>query len=112
MSSDVLDRASALHRMDGDEHLYEEIVSIFLADAPSQIDKLKIALAAEDRIVGERHAHSLKSAAANIGANTLRDACAAAEKDFAKANMIVIMKYVERIEAEFVKVKQQLESIQ
>lgn len=112
MPSVVLDRAAALYRMGDDENLYQEIVTLFLADAPTQIKKLKEAIESLDRVLGERHAHSLKSAAANIGANCLRDACAAAEKEFAKADLTKISSNVELVEVEFEKVRQQLESIQ
>ena len=61
--------------MGGDEELYEEIFSLFLEDAPIQLDLLLDAFKREDRTVVHRQAHSLKSAAGNIGGERMSRAC-------------------------------------
>lgn len=71
----VLDKKAALQRIGGDEELYGEIFELFLEDTPVQMEKLRVALDAGDRVVVERQAHSLKSASANIGAEQLREIC-------------------------------------
>lgn len=67
----VLDKQAALERIDQDQELYDEICGIFRDDVPRIMAKLIEAFNEGDIHVATRHAHSLKSAAANIGANDL-----------------------------------------
>jgi len=67
----AFDRAELLDRVDGDEELLAELVGIFLEDAPRQMAALKEAMEQGDITLVERQAHSLKGAAANIGARPL-----------------------------------------
>lgn len=64
----MLDRDAALERLDGDEELLQEIVDIFLEDAPRLFLALKQARLDRDQKTTERQAHSLKGASANVGA--------------------------------------------
>jgi HPt (histidine-containing phosphotransfer) domain-containing protein len=82
----VIDREAAIARMGGDEELYAEILDVFFEDVPQQIELLLSALQSSDRATGERQAHSLKSAAANIGAEKMRSACAEGERAFHDQN--------------------------
>jgi len=109
MESPILDRNAALERIGGDEELYQEVLSIFLDDTPVQIGVLNQALRSLDRVLGERQAHSLKSAAANIGAEAMRDACLKTEKAFAKSDPTVLAALVKKIEFEFSALRQHLE---
>lgn len=63
-----IDKESALERLDGDEELFHEIVSIFMDDAPRIFLALKQARTDKDQKTSERQAHSLKGASANVGA--------------------------------------------
>ena len=72
-STAVLDRERALERLDGDEELYREIIQVFLEDVPQQVEKLKTALKDDEAQAAGRQAHSLKSAAGNIGAEVVRE---------------------------------------
>lgn len=74
-----LDRQTALERIEYDEELYHEICTIFRDDAPEILSRLKSALEGEDFVTATRHAHSLKSSAANIGATELCETARAAE---------------------------------
>jgi two-component system sensor histidine kinase/response regulator len=67
----ILDKQTALERIEQDLELYAEICEIFRHDVPQIMDRLKEALQTGDIPVATRHAHSLKSSAANIGANDL-----------------------------------------
>ncbi len=78
----IIDAASAIQRMGGDEELYREVLAVFFDDVPKQLELLRSAFAAKDMATAERQAHSLKSAAGNIGADEMRDACLAAERAF------------------------------
>lgn len=75
----ILDKFQALQRMEGDEEMYSEIVELFLEDSPVQLGNLRQAVADGDKARTERLAHSLKSAAANIGAEAFREKCLALE---------------------------------
>ena len=74
-----IDKASALERLDGDEELFQEIVSIFLDDAPRIFLALKQARTDKDQKTSERQAHSLKGASANVGAVHLQEISSRAE---------------------------------
>ena len=101
MEVPVLNKKSALERIGGDEELYDEVVEIFFDDTPGQLQVLKKALLEGDRILGERQAHSLKSAAANIGAEAMQAACLKAERSFKAASPEDLAENVRRIELEF-----------
>ncbi|MDH4028643.1 MAG: ATP-binding protein, partial [Nitrospirota bacterium] len=76
---DIINRTEVLERIGGDEHILEKIIRVFRADAPVQMEALKKALEAQDYILAQRQAHSLKGAAANIGAGPMSSAAAALE---------------------------------
>jgi CheY-like chemotaxis protein/anti-sigma regulatory factor (Ser/Thr protein kinase) len=69
----VFDRAGLLLRLEQDEALLEELVSLFVAEAPLQVQRLLAALRVGDSEGVRRHAHQLKGAAASVGAEALRD---------------------------------------
>ncbi len=65
---EVFDRKDLLDTLDGDRRCLDEIMGVFLKDAPAQVDGLQRALEAKDAAAVERHAHRLKGAAANMRA--------------------------------------------
>jgi signal transduction histidine kinase/CheY-like chemotaxis protein/HPt (histidine-containing phosphotransfer) domain-containing protein len=68
----AVDKAEALERLGGDEELLVDLWEAFIGEAPRQMGILKEALDANDIVLLERHSHTMKSAAANIGADMLR----------------------------------------
>lgn len=68
----VVDKPACLERLGGDDELYQEILSLYIEDAPNLIKELKKEICQDSLSVAERHAHSLKSASANVGAERLR----------------------------------------
>lgn len=78
----ILDRKAALERIEQDLKLYEEICEIFRDDAPTILIDLKKSLNDRDIPAATRHAHSLKSVAANIGASDLCESAKLAENSF------------------------------
>jgi two-component system sensor histidine kinase/response regulator len=78
----ILDRQAALERIDHDQALYDEICGIFRDDVPKIFAQLKEAHSRGDHPVATRHAHTLKSAAANIGATDLCESARSAENAF------------------------------
>ena len=70
-SDQGFDRAGMMARLMDDESLAQKVVSAFLDDIPRQIDILKTCLREGDITHVERQAHSIKSAAANVGGEIL-----------------------------------------
>ncbi len=80
-----------LERLGGDMEIYEKIVTAFINDAPKQYIRLKKALENGDLALAGLQAHSLKGAAANVGADLLQKVAhqvelASQEKDSTKVH--------------------------
>jgi CheY-like chemotaxis protein len=75
----ILNCVEGLSHLEGDEELYREILALFKEDTPRLMEQLQDALQASDLATVERQAHTLKSTAANIGANGVREAALAVE---------------------------------
>ncbi len=70
---DVFDRAGLLDRLMGDEKLANEILGEFMEDVPRKFTALKEALDKSDAPSVQCEAHTLKGAAANVGALALQE---------------------------------------
>jgi HPt (histidine-containing phosphotransfer) domain-containing protein len=70
----IIDPA-ALKRLEewGGTKLSKEIIRLFLDNGPVRVDQIRGAMDEDDLEVPERGAHSLKSSAANVGAQQLQD---------------------------------------
>jgi signal transduction histidine kinase/CheY-like chemotaxis protein/HPt (histidine-containing phosphotransfer) domain-containing protein len=69
----------ALFNLDGDLGLYRRVVGMFLGDSQACWMRFQTALTAGDREASTRAIHTLKSLAASVGAETLRDHSKAVE---------------------------------
>jgi PAS domain S-box-containing protein len=76
----VFDREAFMNRVMGDDALAETLAQAFVADMPSQIEKLAAAAAGKDFHLVEQQAHRIRGAAANMGAAALEQAALAAEQ--------------------------------
>jgi two-component system, sensor histidine kinase and response regulator len=74
-----IDVANALKRCGGNRKRYESLLQRFADSQSNAVEDLRAALAANDSLTAQRIAHSLKGAAANLGAQALAEAAAAAE---------------------------------
>jgi signal transduction histidine kinase/CheY-like chemotaxis protein/HPt (histidine-containing phosphotransfer) domain-containing protein len=74
-----IDTATALKRTGGNRKRYESLLQRFADSQSHALEDIHSALAANDSPTAQRHAHSLKGASANLGANALADVAAAAE---------------------------------
>jgi HPt (histidine-containing phosphotransfer) domain-containing protein len=70
----VFDRQWALEGLDGDERVLSEVISLFLDDAPGQLDKIRHAVGKRDAFALRVAAHALKGAVGCLGGSR----CAAA----------------------------------
>ncbi|MEN6436984.1 MAG: response regulator [Syntrophobacter sp.] len=69
----VFDEADLMQRVMGDKELARTILVGFLADVPREIESLRVALTNGDRVSSQRVCHTIKGAAANIGAPMLSE---------------------------------------
>lgn len=74
-----LDRQAVLERLDNDQELYDAICEIYRHDATEIVAQLKEAVHIGNALAATRHAHSLKSASASIGANEISTVARQAE---------------------------------
>jgi HPt (histidine-containing phosphotransfer) domain-containing protein len=72
----VFDKAEQLRRLDGDEDLFQEVVQAFLEDIPHKLSSLNDYLNNKDHLSVGRQAHSIKGAAGNVGAISVRKVAA------------------------------------
>jgi two-component system, sensor histidine kinase and response regulator len=79
----AFDETVLLDVLGGDREAAAQIVTGYLADAPSQVVGLCEATAAGDLLMVSRHAHALKGASASIGAEALRHLAARLEEQAA-----------------------------
>ncbi|MBC7900340.1 MAG: PAS domain S-box protein, partial [Saprospiraceae bacterium] len=83
-----------------------EVIDLFLGDAASQLDQLRIALNAGDGAERSRLAHLIKGSSANVGADRL--AKLLAELEDKKAEVVCGRTAFEDLESEFMRVKADL----
>src|SRR5208283_117190 len=75
-----VDTKSALRRTGGNRQRYESLLRKFAQPSQNPIEEIGSALAAGDNSTAARGAHSLKGAAANLGASALAESAAKVEK--------------------------------
>jgi HPt (histidine-containing phosphotransfer) domain-containing protein len=95
----VFDRPDLLRRLGDDVEIAREIVKVFLGDAPSQVTRLREAVARRD--LGEISAagHRIRGAAASVGCTRLRRAVEAVElapAELGQARREALMQEVDR----------------
>ena len=76
----VLDIATALGRLGNNEALLKKLLALFRQTEADTLQRIRQALAAGDRTLAHRLAHTLKSTAGTVGANRLQAAARAAEQ--------------------------------
>jgi CheY-like chemotaxis protein/nitrogen-specific signal transduction histidine kinase/HPt (histidine-containing phosphotransfer) domain-containing protein len=72
-TTESFDRQGLLRNLGDDEELLEELVALFVKDAPVHLEKLKQSLESGDLDQAERAAHTIKGSAANMVASAVRD---------------------------------------
>jgi len=102
--NDLVDRASLLDRVEGDQELLAEIIKVFLADAPQLLSAMQKALQQNDMILLERSAHSMKGAAGNMSAlatvnaaSQLEQSAKKGDAEKSKSNLTALQGAVERL---------------
>ncbi|MEW5804971.1 MAG: response regulator [bacterium] len=101
LSRKVFDVSSALANLDENRALLKEIIDLFLEKAPLQIQEMKDAISFGDIRLLERHAHTLKGGASNIGACQFADEAFRLELAARGGDMKRCSQLLERIERKF-----------
>jgi HPt (histidine-containing phosphotransfer) domain-containing protein len=69
----IFDREVMLERLGGDDQLLDEVLNVFLEEAPDMMADLRGAVTGGDPSALERSAHSIKGALLNISADSPAD---------------------------------------
>ncbi|WP_320055653.1 ATP-binding protein [Desulfuromonas thiophila] len=101
-------RAALYERLLFDTELVGTVLEVFLTDMPIQLDRLQQLLASGDLTAASRQAHSIKGAAANIGAETLRQLAEQLEQNL-RNGQLGDDNWPERFSLVFQQLKKQLE---
>lgn len=97
----VVDKEKSLARLNYNENFLREMWEIFISDAPSHVEKIKEALDMKDMGEAERPAHSLKTMAAFLEANALREVAFEMEQAGNEENLDRGLELYKRLEYEF-----------
>ena len=76
----LLSMEETLDRMSGDRELLASLFQLFVSDAPKKLDRMAECAGDRDLFGVERTAHSLKGAAATVGAALLCEIAAETER--------------------------------
>lgn len=107
----VVDRATLLEELAGDEELLKEIVGLFLESGPGQLQGVRDAVAAGDASALSRNAHTLKGALAQLHADTAAAAAREVEEPARHGQMAAAVAAVPKLELEFTAVQRELEGL-
>jgi HPt (histidine-containing phosphotransfer) domain-containing protein len=106
----ALDRLRALNE-EGGPDLVDEVLTLFLGDAPARVAAVDVALAAGDARGLERAAHGMKGAAATIGAQRFVAVCQQVEQLGAGGRAAEAAPGVATLRAEFETLRAEIERV-
>jgi HPt (histidine-containing phosphotransfer) domain-containing protein len=111
--SQVID-PQALERLKewGGDKLATQMVRLFLKNSGTRMDQIRNGVKDEDPDEAERGSHSLKSSAANIGAETLRGLATNVELAALDQDLDELRSLLPRIEAAYAVVMTELEALE
>jgi two-component system sensor histidine kinase/response regulator len=111
--SQVID-PQALERLKewGGDKLATQMVRLFLKNSGTRMDQIRAGVANDDPAEAERGAHSLKSSAANIGAEALRGLATNVELAALEENVDGLRTLLPQIESAYAVVMTELESLE
>jgi two-component system, sensor histidine kinase and response regulator len=110
LDSTVLDTLRQLNQP-GEPDIVREVLTVFLADAPVRLARMREALARGDAASLERAAHTLKGAAASIGAAALQISCRELEEAGKVAALDNAPHLFNRVESEFSRLKAEVDGL-
>ena len=112
MDQTIIDQA-ALDRLEewGGSDLTRQMVRLFLESAPDRIDQIRTCEEDDPGDVPERGGHSLKSSAANVGAQEVRRIAGEIEDHAANGNLEAVRGLLPELEVAFNRAREVLESL-
>lgn len=112
MDSTIIEKA-AIDRLEewGGPDLTRQIVRLFLEGAPQRIDQIRTCHDDEPGDQPERGAHSLKSSAANVGAEEVRRIAEEIEEHAADGDLEAVRALTPELEAAFDRARTELEPL-
>jgi CheY-like chemotaxis protein/HPt (histidine-containing phosphotransfer) domain-containing protein len=102
----VFDEEVLVNVLAGDRQAAAEIALEFLSDVPRQVKALAAALAAGDAEQARLHAHTLKGASANVGAEALRAAAYRAEMAAADGDLALLADLLPEVELQMERLRE------
>ena len=110
--ADKLDPAALerLHEWGGDK-LVGQMVQLFLDNSPARMDQIRNGIDGADASQAEQGAHSLKSSAANVGAERLRVLSADVEGAALSKDLTAVEGLLSDLEAAYANAVSQLEEV-
>ncbi len=96
----------------GGDKLAAQMVRLFLKNSGVRMDQIRAGVAGEDPKEAERGAHSLKSSAANIGAETLRGVAIRIESASLQDDVESMKGLLPELEAAYAAAMEELETIE
>jgi len=108
-SSLIWDRSGMLERMMGDDEVAGVIVGTYLSEIPRQIQTLKEHLSREDAPGVRLQIHTIKGAAANMGAEALRSVAFEMEKAAVDGDLDAVGRAIQELETQFQRLKNEME---
>lgn len=111
--SEILD-AKALDRLRewGGDKLLAQMIRLFLENAPARMEQIRTGAGGPDISEAEKGAHSLKSSAANIGAEKVRGLAADAERAASAGDRTTVTSLLPNLEEAFSQAISQLEAVE
>ena len=107
--SQVYDREGLRARTMGDPEVMRVVKAAFLEDLPGQIRALAASVAGGEAARAAAQAHRIKSAAANMGGEELRQAAAAMEKAGREGDLAALTRQMPDLQARFERLKTAIE---
>lgn len=104
--AEIFRRHEVLERLEGDEDLLRELVDLFFTQSRTQIQELTAALALGDAAAIRHQAHSLKGAAAGLGAEALSHRAALLEKAGKEGDLTAIPALLKAVQEELARFQQ------
>jgi CheY-like chemotaxis protein len=96
---------------DSESSLLQEVIAIYIADAPMRINSMRHALATRNSELLWSAAHRLKSSSGNVGATRVRDICDAIEKIGRSGKVQEAAQLIDDLDAEYVHAERTLRSL-
>ena len=97
----IIDEASALHRMSGDRRLMTKMLRVALKNFPETLILARKSLEGSDCKSLRRHAHSIKGAAASLGADRLAQSASQLEEQVKDGTLTDAPKLLDKLLAAF-----------